>query len=69
MKKIQGKKTPVKLTLWLAAGAAATALIDAAVFTGDASAFAGTPPSTPIAMSGTVGGRGLVGSIGYRLRC
>jgi len=41
---------------------------DDAAFTSDASAFAGTPLSTPIAMSGTVGGRGLVGSIGYRLK-
>ena len=39
-----------------------------ASFKSDASAFAGSPLSTPIAMSGTINGRGLVGSIGYRMR-
>lgn len=41
---------------------------DDAAFTSDSSAFVGTPLATPIAMSGTVGGRGLVGSVGYRFR-
>jgi long-chain fatty acid transport protein len=35
-------------------------------FQSDATAFGGTPLATPVAMNGTISGRGLVGSIGYR---
>jgi long-chain fatty acid transport protein len=37
-----------------------------ATFGSDATAFGGTPLVTPVAMSGTINGRGLVGSVGYR---
>jgi long-chain fatty acid transport protein len=36
-------------------------------FASDATAFAGSPLVTPVAMNGTISGRGLVGSVGWRM--